>query len=341
MNPRASHPTRTGRCLLADGPLTVPVAAPMLRAMRVAGSLRVALALGLLAAALSACSLNRLATQTVAEMISGEGSNAVMAGDGDPQLVGEALPFTLKLHELLLSELPDDAELQLATGRGFVVYAASFVQRPAERLPNRDIRLRIAELERANLLYLRAREHLLTGIELRHPGFRELLDRGETDAARALADASSIDYFYWLGAAWMGAVSTDPANVELVSTVPLAVALLEQVTAWDEVYGSGAAHDILLAYYASLPAALGGGAARAQQHFELAVAASDGIRARPYVAMASTTAIMQQDAELFRKLLDQALATPLDVAEYRLQNTLDQQHALWLLEHMEDFFYAL
>ncbi len=319
----------------------MPVAVPMLRPMRVAGLLRVALALGLFAAAFSGCSLNRLATQTVAGMISGEGSNAVMAGDGDPQLVGEALPFTLKLHELLLSELPDDAELQLATGRGFVVYAASYVQRPAERLPNRDISLRIAELERANLLYLRAREHVLTGIELRHPGFRELLDRGELDAALALADASSIDYFYWSGAAWMGAVSTDPANMELVSSARLAEGLLEQVAAWDEAYGGGAAHDILLAYYASLPEALGGGAARAQQHFELAVAASDGIRARPYVGMATTVAIMQQDQELFRNLLDQALATPLDVPEYRLQNTLDQQHAVWLLEHMEDYFYEL
>ena len=32
---------------------------------------------------------------------------------------------------------PDDAALLLATGRGFVVYAASFIQRPAERLPDR------------------------------------------------------------------------------------------------------------------------------------------------------------------------------------------------------------
>ena len=87
-----------------------------------------------------------------------------MAGDDDPELVEEALPFTLKLHELLLAELPDDDALLLATGRGFVVYAASFIQRPAERLPDRDIELRIAQLARAKIHYLRAREYLLTGL---------------------------------------------------------------------------------------------------------------------------------------------------------------------------------
>jgi predicted anti-sigma-YlaC factor YlaD len=293
-----------------------------------------------LLAALTGCSLDRLATQTVAGLISGGGSDTVMAGDDDPQLVAEALPFTLKLHELLLAELPDDDALLLATGRGFVVYAASFIQRPAERLPDRQIELRISELARAKLHYLRAREYLLTGIELRHPGFRGLLAAGDVTAALTLVDTSSIDYLYWLGAAWLGATSTDPADLALVADVLRAGALLEQVAAWDPGYAGGAVHDVLIAYYGSLPDELGGGVQRARRHFELAVAASGGTRARPYVAMAAVT-IRDQDTAQFRALLQQALAVPADVPEYRLQNALDREHAAWLLEHMEDFFLEL
>jgi predicted anti-sigma-YlaC factor YlaD len=293
-----------------------------------------------LLAALTGCSLDRLATQTVAGLISGGGSDTVMAGDDDPQLVAEALPFTLKLHELLVAELPDDPALLLATGRGFVVYAASFIQRQAERLPDRDIELRIAELARAKGHYLRAREYLLTGLELRHPGFRKLLAAGEVTAALALTDISSIDYFYWLGAAWLGAISADPADLALVADIPRAGALLEQVVAWDSGFAGGAVHDVLIAYYGSLPEQLGGGVQRARRHFELAVAASGGTRARPYVAMAAVT-IRDQDTAQFRALLQQALAVPADVPEYRLQNALDREHAAWLLEHMEDFFLEL
>lgn len=290
-----------------------------------------------LLAALTGCSLNRLATVTVARMISGSGANAAMAGDADARLVGEALPFTLKLHELLLAELPDDPPLLLATGRAFVVYAALYVQRPAERLPTQEIELRVAELARAKDLYLRAREYLLTGTDLRHPGFRAQIEAGDVADALELTDESSIDYLYWLGAAWLAAVSTDPLDVTLGADIPRAGALLEQVAAWDSRYAGGAVHDVLIAYYGGLHEALGGGVARARRHFELAVAASGGARARPYVAMAAV-AIRAQDAEEFRSLLEQALAVPMDAPDYRLQNALDQEHAVWLLDHMEDFF---
>ena len=99
-------------------------------------------------------------------------------------------------------------------------------------------------------------------------------------------------------------------------------------------------HDVLIAYYGGLPDYLGGGSQQARHHFELAVAASGGSRARPYVAMAAAT-IPDQDVAEFRSLLKQALAVTMDVPEYRLQNALDREHAVWMLEHMEDFFLEL
>jgi len=222
-----------------------------------------------------------------------------------------------------------------------VAYANAFVQRPAEQMPVTEIDLRISELQRAKLHYLRGHDYLLAGLELRHPGFAALFASPDTmDDALAMVDAGSIDYLYWMAAACLGALSTDPFDMELLVAAPYAARMLHMVTDWDERYQGGAAHDILIRYYAGTAAALGGSMERAQEHFERAVAASGDKRTGPYLAMAGV-AISQQDPELFRSLLGDALAIELDVAQYRLQNTLDQQYAAWLLDHMEDLFVEL
>ena len=293
--------------------------------------------LGLVAVILAGCSLDRLATRTVTDLVSQQGEDDVFASEEDPQLVGDAMPFALKLYELLLSRAPDDAGLRLATGRSFVAYANAFVQQPAEQLPVTEIDRRISELRRAKRHYLRGRDYLLAGLELRHPGFRELFAAARMEAALALVDASSIDYLYWTAAASLGAMSTDPFDLELLITASYAADMLHMVTEWDETYLGGAAHDILIRYYAGTGAALGGGLERARHHFVRAVAASGDQRAGPYLAMAGV-AVIEQDAGLFRSLLNRALAMELDVKQFRLQNTLDQQYATWLLDHMEDLF---
>ena len=312
------------------------------RAARRRTVVRLLAALGCIAAVLAGCSLDRLATRTVTDLVSGQGGDDVFASEQDPRLVGDALPFALKLYELLLSRAPDDPGLQLATGRSFVAYANAFVQRPAEQMPVTEIELRISELQRAKLHYLRGRDYLLAGLELRHPGFAVLFASPDSmDEALAMVDAASIDYLYWTAAACLGALTTDPFDMHLLVTAPYAAKMLHMVIDWDERYQGGAAHDILISYYASTAAALGGGGMeRAQEHFERAVAASGDKRTGPYLAMAGV-AIGQQDPELFRSLLGDALAIELDVAQYRLQNTLDQQYATWLLDHMEDLFVEL
>lgn len=303
--------------------------------------IRLLCVLGCAAVVLGGCSLDRLATRTVTDLVGGHGGGDVFASERDPQLVGDALPFALKLYELLLSRASDDPGLHLATGRSFVAYANAYVQRPAEQMPVTEIDLRISELQRAKLHYVRGRDYLLAGLELRHPGFAELFaDPDRTGEALAMVDATSIDYLYWTAAACLGALSTDPFDMELAITAPYAAKMLHMVVDWDERYQGGAAHDILIRYYAGTATLLGGGMERAEEHFVRAVAASGGKRAGPYLAMAGV-AVSRQDPGLFRSLLGQALAIELDVAQYRLQNTLDQQYAAWLLDHMEDLFVEL
>ena len=107
----------------------------------------------------------------------------------------------------------------LPAAASFPTRAPSFTC-PPSCSPTRDIDLRIAELARAKQHYLRGREHVLIGIETRHPGFGARLAAHDISGALALVDRTSIGYLYWLAAAWLGAFATDPFDVELLVTRP-------------------------------------------------------------------------------------------------------------------------
>ena len=172
-----------------------------------------AAALSLLAA--GGCSLQRLAVNAVAGMLSSSGSSTVFTGEDDPQLVADALPFALKLYESLLGSTPENTELLLATGSMFAMYANAFVQTPAGMLPSTEYQQRLEMTARAKKLYLRGRDYCLKALELRHPGLRALL---EADNPSALAKTGPEDapYLYWSAASWMGAFSAEPFDMELL-----------------------------------------------------------------------------------------------------------------------------
>jgi predicted anti-sigma-YlaC factor YlaD len=285
------------------------------------------------------CSINRLAVRAVAGVLSGGGSSTVFTGEEDPELVRDALPFAMKTYESLLAEDPGNAPLALATGRAFLSYAFAFVQAPADELPVSQVDEQGAMRQRAKKLFLRARDYVLQGMETRRPGFRAALDRDGPAAALRLARRDDADYLYWAGAAWLAAFSADSFDFDLILSVPRAVALLQQVNEWDDAYGMGAVHEIFISFYGSAPADLGGSEARARDDFRRAVALSRGLRAGPYLALATSVSIKNQNAAEFRSLLAQALAVDVnaDIPD-RLVNTINQRRARWMLDHISDYF---
>ena len=134
---------------------------------------------GILLCALAACSLNTLAARAISDSLTGGGDGGPnpFLSDNDPQLIAEALPFALKLFETLLQADPESAELWRVTGQNYISYANGFLQTRAQMLPPEEIALQITLLERAKNLYLRGRDQVLTGIELRHAGFRRAARR--------------------------------------------------------------------------------------------------------------------------------------------------------------------
>src|SRR5215208_6147047 len=86
---------------------------------------------GLIAAVCaSGCSVKRFAINKLGDSLANSGTT--YAADDDPDLVGQALPFSLKLVEGLLAESPNHRGLLFTAASGFTEYAYAYVQQDAD-----------------------------------------------------------------------------------------------------------------------------------------------------------------------------------------------------------------
>jgi predicted anti-sigma-YlaC factor YlaD len=294
---------------------------------------------GLALLALGACSLQKLAVNTVARTLSSAGGGTVFTGDDDPELVADALPFAMKLYESLLAEVPDNTELLLSTGSLFAMYANAFVQAPAGMLPDSEFERKGEMLARAKNLYLRGREYCLRALELRHPGFRKALEANQAGKALEAMSLKDVPYLFWASASWMGAFSTNPFDMELLITLSRPLALMDRAYRLEPGFNDGAIEEFYISAYGSLPASLGGSPDKAREHFQKALQYTRGLKAGPYVALATAVDVPAQNSAEFKELLQKALAVDLNASpENRLENLLAQRKARWLLQHIGDFF---
>jgi len=288
---------------------------------------------------LPACSIKKLAMNQVANALTDQTSGTVFSGDNDPELVGDALPFAIKLYESLMVANPSHLGLKLKTGSLYIMYANAFLQTPALMLPESEFKMQEFNYKRAKNLYLRGRDIMLGALEHKYPGFRQNLQKKMFAKALTATNKKDVPLLYWAGAGWLGAYAIDPFDMDLGMTMPAAAALMDRVLELEENYANGAIHEFYILYYGSLPEYMGGNLQKARNHFEKAIAISAGKSSTPYIALATTVAVKEQNISEFQSLLKQALAIDPGIdPENRLLNILNQRKALWLLEHVDDFF---
>ena len=288
---------------------------------------------------LYSCSFNRLAMNKVANALTAPGGGTVFTGDNDPELVGDALPFAIKMYESLMVSVPRHSGLRLQTGSLYVMYANAFLQTPAVMLGEAEFQKQEFTYGRAKNLYLRGRDILLADLDRRHPGFRKALNDRKYRQALASMRKEDVPFLYWAGAGWLGAFAINPFDMKIGVAVPQAAAMMDRVLELDEGYGQGAIHDFYVLYYGSLPDYMGGSPQKARDHFEKAIRLALGKAASPYLSLATTVSVKEQNLEEFRRLLGKALEVdPEADPENRLATILNQRKARWLLEHAEDYF---
>ena len=286
-------------------------------------------------AGLSGCSVRTLVVNAIPASLAESGD--VFASDEDPELIRDAIPFALKTIETLLAENPDHAVLLLAACRGFTQYSYAFVEIDAERLEDIDFEAAEREYDRALKLYLRARGYCLRLIEQKHPGTTHELTAND-DPQLEQFGINDVPLLFWAGASWGGAINVGMAEPGLVADFPAVKRLMNRALELDESYDYGAIHGVMISLEA-LPESMGGSNERARYHFQRAVELSSGKNAGPYVTLAESVTVADQDWQEFEQLLETALSIdPNDAPSIRLVNILAQERAAWLLDRVEDLF---
>lgn len=285
--------------------------------------------------ALASCSIQKFAVGQVANSLT-KGPD-VYGTDNDPELVRDALPFGLKTMESLLAALPKHEGLLLTLCRGFTTYSYAFVQSEGDLLVNTDYAKATALHERALALDLRARAYGLRGLEVRYPGITQQL---QTDPAKAVARLQKRDVpmLYWTSAAWGSAISLGKDHPDLLADLPAIHALVLRGLELDETYEAGAFHEAAILLDA-LPEAMGGSITRAREHFRRAVEIGHDARPGPYVTLATSVSVLQQDRKEFTSLLEKSLTfDPEKDPANRLATIVLQRKARALLDRQDEFF---
>jgi predicted anti-sigma-YlaC factor YlaD len=287
------------------------------------------------------CSVNKMAMKAVSDALTGEGSADVFTGDSDPELVGDALPFAIKMYESLLSANPDHQGLIRTTGSLFVMYANAFVQGPAELLPRVRYDERQAAMERAKKLYLRGLDMLYDGLKKKYPRFAGSFQRGDMPGVLAKMKKADVPSLYWAAAAGVSAFSLNPFDMDLGMRIAEFRALIDRAYELDPDFNSGALDDFYVLFHASVPASMGGDKSKVETHYRRALEKSGGRLAGPYISYAQAVSIPVQDYDTFKECLDAALAVdPGADSANRLVNIISQRKARYLLDNAGLYFIA-
>jgi predicted anti-sigma-YlaC factor YlaD len=287
----------------------------------------------------SGCSIKQMVMNELSGSLGGADVSTVITGEEDPDLVKDAMPSFLKLYEVILKVEPNDPKILLATSNICALYAYAFLQSPASMMGTDKYEERKLLMSRAKKLFLRARDYAIQAIAIKHPGFSLALKEDELKTALSGMTKDDVSYLYYAGLSDMGAFTSDSFDMELIVMLPKVVLVIDRALQLDETYELGAIHEFFVSYYGALPKELGGSAEKARLHYDKAMSFSKGLKAGPYIALASTVSVGSQNIKEFKELLGKAIAIKVnDYIPGRMMNIIAQRKAAWMLAHLDDYF---
>lgn len=286
----------------------------------------------------SGCSLiNGMAVNSLANAMSASGT--AFATDDDPELIREAVPFSLKTIEILLEEKPNHTGLLLTAAKGFTQYGYGFIEQDADFIEEEDFDEALRIRKRARKLYGRAINYARRGLEVNHHGFLEAFD-SDPDSNTILLKKKDVPLMYWYAAALGLKISLSIDDPMEIAKMPQVGFLINRAIELDANWDRGSLYEFMVSYEGGLSEAMGGSQERAKEHLDNAVRLSNGERAGPYVAYAESVCVLQQNRKMFIEMLNKALAVDIEnPSEDRLANIIAQNRARWLLETIDDLFF--
>lgn len=249
-----------------------------------------------------------------------------MARQPDPEVVRDGGPAYLIMADTLAERAPDDAEAQLAAARLYGAYAGAFID----------------DDERRQRLTQRAWDYARTGLCLRLQRVCDTLDGRFPAFGDAVAsevdDAREARTLYRAAAAWAGWVRARSGDYAALADLPKIEAAFARVLEITPEIDHGNAHVYLGVLLAQRPQALGGQPADARDHFERAIAISDGRNLMAKVLYAEHYARLVFERALHDRLLEEVLTAEAAAGDLTLSNALAQRRARELRASADDHF---
>jgi hypothetical protein len=251
-------------------------------------------------------------------------SDAVL-NQNDPETARSAIPAYMVLLDGILESNPDDPELLAAAATMYASYGAIFAD----------------EELRASRLTTRARSYALRAMCSVYDEACGWPDLNYDDFVASVQGVPEkrAEILYAYGFASLAYLRAHGSDMSSLAELPEIEALFYHYLdiAADQV--TPATHTYMGIMLTLRPPALGGKPEEAREHFERAIALTDGRDLSAKVEYARGYAKLLYDRELHDRLLSEVLAADPNVHGLTLSNILAQDDAAVLMEEADDYFF--
>lgn len=268
-----------------------------------------------LAATLAGCAVGKLPNNLSRSMLNHD----------DPSVVAAGAPAYLLLLDALVLTYPDDQDYLMSAARLYGAYAGVFSQDPVQ----------------AKLMADKAMGYARRALCEFDDDACALVDKPEADMVAGLKDnydEDDIAVFYAYAAAKAGWIQANSEDWSAIAELGKTKALMQWLATLDPEYDQGTLQVYLGVMETQIPPSLGGKPEVGREHFERAIAISEGHHLMAKVLYAKQYARLMFDKELHDRLLNEALAADPHAEGLTLINRLAQRQAAVLLEESEEFF---
>jgi hypothetical protein len=306
------------------------------------------LLIGVLLPTLLACAPRTWMVHQMTDMV--ETGLPAFEQETDLFMVKQALPAHIKLLETMLASSPQDERLLLLLARLYASYAFAFDE---ERLdlavfgePQADpadfsVMDRKEAKETLNAHYLKAAEYALSALGVRHPDCRRQLSNiAGLDGFLQSLSREDAPALFWYGFALGGWIKCNPDSVPALAKGPLVEKAMQRVVVLQPDYYHGSAHLVLMVFYASRPAMLGGNLALAHSHHRTlkALAGNEFRLADLYFARYYLP--QKQDRATFEQILTRVAQAPEESPRHAMLNRIAKARAPIFLKAADRLFEA-
>ncbi|MCG6969239.1 MAG: TRAP transporter TatT component family protein [Gammaproteobacteria bacterium] len=242
----------------------------------------------------------------------------------DPDMVKEGLPAYLILLDAMLQGDPDNESMLRAAASLNNSYAGMFLQDP-----DRQKTLTLKAFDYAGKAVC-IHDKKACGIQtMPFEEFSSTINNLKVD---------DVPVYYVLGTAWAGWIQAHSDDWNAIAQLAQVERIMQKVVELNEEYENGAAHMYLGVIATLLPPAMGGRPEVGREHFERAIALSQGKNLMAKVVYARHYCRLVFDRELHDKLVNEVLNANPEVPGFTLINTIAQQQAKQLAASADEYF---